>query len=601
MAKHRVEDDRNVDRPSRAHRAGAGTPTPHAGLAIGRRALLAGAAGVALSRLLPPQPRASGQEMRPDETFIPGDSIEAWALFNPAGGAPQGKLSVTRTPGTFRDGRGAVEYRYTRIPQQVELLGTAVLLTNLRTIETDVWSQVATTVVVGLEDRDGATFHWPVDLEPGKWRHVRIGPRDFRLNDDSKVKKSAVDPRRLGAGLAIADLGPLIGGRGPNVLRINALRVARDPLRTLHLPSTIDKQTLEISQSAYGQGPTVVQNGGVLKISAPRFALAGNVAVENGTLIVAGTALSLHGRYAHDLGLLAANGSLLRFADSIVSAQYPSGVGLDRRSLLEIVRTEFSGAAFTVSVLNGCAVTLERAKNPGEFILAPGGRITIAECEAVLLWLATGPRGTLKLTVPEGRAVEAWSLPRTNGTEVSIRKSRGILWGLISESGSDVAVEGSKLIAVGVHFGSPTKQVISGIRNGQPAANLTVGVSDRKLRLAQSAVGAWNFYAASGSRITLRDCTFGECIASETARLVVEQSTCDGTGGYVRAEGKGVLEVKRSHLIPDVVATEDATLLLEDCTVDGSLRAAGRARVRIVNTKIGGAVERFDGAAIERR
>lgn len=76
---------------------------------------------------------------------------------------------------------------------------------------------------------------------------------------------------------------------------------------------------------------------------------------------------------------------------------------------------------------------------------------------------------------------------------------------------------------------------------------------------------------------------------------------CDGTGGYLRAEGKGVMEIERSHLIPDLVATEDATVLLRDCVVDGSIRASGRARVRLVSTKVGGAIERFDGAVIERR
>ncbi len=570
-----------------------------------RRALIqaaaAGIMGVTLPRFSQVRPQAFGQEMHPDETVVACDRLDGWAVFNTGGQAAEGTISVTRVPGTFRKGAGAIEYRYRRTAGQVELLGTSVLLTNGRTIEVDVWSQVATTMVIGFEDRDGAAFHWAMDLEAGKWKRASVGMRDFRLNDDAKVKKPGVDPRRLGLGLAIADLGPLFGARGANVVRIDDLRVTRDPLRVVQLPSTIDGQTLRIAENGYGRGPVVIRNAGALNVSAGRFGLSGNVVVDASAFVVDGCALSLHGRYAHDLGMAGSNGSVLRLADTLVSAQYPSGVSLKERSRLEIVRTQFAGSGITVDVQSGCTVTLDGAKSPGEFILSPRARISVSDCEAVLIWLATGPGKRLELALPDGQAIPAWVSPSTIDAQIALRNSRGILWGLISESGSDVMVERSKLVAVGVHFSGAAKEAISGIKNRQPATRFILGVSDRKLQLTRSEVGAWNFYAGDRSEITLRDSTFGEGFASETARMTVTNCTCDGSGGYVRAEGRGVMEIAQSRLIPDLVATDEATLLLRDCVVAGSIRASGRARVRLVNTQVSGAVEKFDGAIIERR
>lgn len=569
-----------------------------------RRTFLRTAAGgvaLLLARVSQPRSPALGLETHEDETSVACDRLDGWALFNPGGRPPEGKLSITRIPGTFREGAGAVEYRYTRTPGHVDLLGTSVLLTSLRTIELDVWSQVATTLIVGFEDRDGATFHATIDLAAGKWQRASVGVRDFRLNDDSQVKKPGVDPRRLGLGVALADLGPVIGARGPNVLRISFMKITRDPLRVVQMPPALDRQTLKIAESGYGRGHAVVRNGGALNIAAPRFGLSGNVAVDAGAFVVQGCALSLHGRYAHELGIAGTHGAVIRFADAVVSAQFPSGISLADRSTLEIARTEFGEAGLTVDVQNGCAVALRGAKNPGEFILSPGSRIDVDDCEAVLLWLASGPGRLAAVAVPDGQMVHAWSSPAGSAAQITLRRSRGILWGLISQRGSDVVVERSKLVAVGVHFSGSAKEVISGIKNRQPTSNFTLSVSDRKLKVLRSEVGAWNFYAAEHSEITLQDSTFGEGFASQSARLTVQRCTCDGSGGYVRAEGRGIMEVDRSRLVPDVVATDEATLLLRDCIVEGSIRASGRANVRLVNTKVAGAVERYDGAVVERR
>ncbi len=107
-----------------------------------------------------------------DQDVFSCDSTKGWAAFDTAKGTPE----------LFTE-NGAIELRFVRKSGGITLLLAPVVLTNLRMIEFDVWSQEKTAIVLGFDDRDRAKFHAAVELQAGKWKHVRLQASEFGLND----------------------------------------------------------------------------------------------------------------------------------------------------------------------------------------------------------------------------------------------------------------------------------------------------------------------------------------------------------------------------------------------------------------------------------
>jgi len=555
--------------------------------------------GLVLLLLWPGLCAAWAEEPPRDETRLGCERLDEWVLL-PLGQEMQPKLSVTTAPDTFREGAGGLELTYVRKPLQLAALVPRVLLTGLQAVELDAWSGAATPLAATVTDRDGARFHAVATLEAGQWKRVRFAAGDFRLSDDSPVKAAAFNPDRLGGGLCLLDAGPIVGASGPNVLRLDGLLVTRQPLPVLALPAAIEGKAVAVTESGRIAKDVTIRRGGVLKITAPRVCLSANLLLEGGTLEFAGTAVALHGRFEHDLRWVAAQGSTIRLTDCVVGAAAMHSVALTGRSRLEAVRTEQAGARnFTVDVPSGCTAALEKTKFAGEFIVGPGGQVTLDDCEGALLWL-TPNNG--RLSLPDGKFVLSWSTPRNTGLDVQIKNSREIQWGLISPTGSNVTLQDSRLTAVAALFRGSSRQAVAGLKNGQAVADYQMPVADRNLKFTgASAVRTWNFYAAENADLALRDCVVGEVFALGNARLSLLNSTCDGSGGYVHAEGRGQLRLIKCRVTCDVVATENSAVSLEDSVVEGSVRAAGRAKVSLVNTRVTGALVRLDEAALEQK
>ena len=536
---------------------------------------------------------------QPDVDVVTCDSTtDGWLVLDTSGGSAQANLSVTRTPEAVREGAGALELSYERKPNVFAILLAPALLTNLRTIEFDVWSQAATTLALAVEDREGAKFHWAVEVQAAKWKRIRIGPGEFQLSDDSPVKKSRVEPKKLRYGFGLLDLAPAGGVEGANVLRVDNLRVTREPLSPVRLPAVVDGKTIEIASDGWWQGNVVIKNGGVLKITASRFVYSGDVTVENGKWETAGAALTLRGRFSHDLKILVGSQSSVRFRDSVLLCNTIHGMGVLEKGRLEIERTLVATGGFTVDLRSGSSVLLDRAQRVGEFIVSKGSRFTALDSEGALIWFTPAPEVEVRLKLPGGASVEHWVFPDGLGAQGSVQRSKSIAWGLVSTPASRIVVEEGELAGVGVVLGGKSEQKISGVRNGE---SVDLKLPDRTLRFEKAVVRAWNFYPAEQSSLELTAGTFGELLAFGEARALVEDSTCDGSGGYVRAEGRSTLTLRNCILTCAVVASEEATLVLENCAVQGAVTASGRSTVRLVNTKVTGTVERLDKAVVEKK
>lgn len=501
-----------------------------------------------------------------------------WTLTDFAGGKPEGATLTA-------DKALTLTYRRKVLTPLVH----SVSLTEFQELRLTLRSTVDGLFLVLLQDRDGASFHHPFTLKAGAITTVRLTPAGFRLNDDSKVKKAALDPKRVGTGYCLLDSGALLGAKGDNRLTIQTVEIARSPLNVL------DRQTIdgdiEITRSTVCQGDLFIAKGGRLKITAPRFVLRGNLCVQDATLEVEGTALSIPQRFNHQRGMVLAGRARLLLRNAYVATGVPIGLAMRDTSELSVDTVEFAGG-LTCEVQEGCRVSLRKATAPGEFIIAPGGKVAVEETVHVLLWFALGPEAKDGLSWPAGAEVKDFSF-----RQVRVRDSKNVLWGIISAPGSACSVENSNLLACGFLLTGESQVVFRDLRNKR---ELDDEVIDRRIRFVRSTVGAWNFYPSQKTRLVVERCTFGEIIAFQEARAEVRDSICDGSGGYVAAHNRSELRLVRCRISCLVVAREDATVILEDCDVSGDIHAADRATVRIVNTRISGHVDMDPGAVIER-
>jgi hypothetical protein len=112
------------------------------------------------------------------------DTTAGWVSVD-LGGKPLSK-------GGVKTEKGRLSFSYERTGPAL-LVHYAALLTGLQTLSLHIRSVQPATLVTFVEDRDGAKFHAPTILKAGQWTRVKLSPKNFRLNDDSPVKKSRLD------------------------------------------------------------------------------------------------------------------------------------------------------------------------------------------------------------------------------------------------------------------------------------------------------------------------------------------------------------------------------------------------------------------------
>jgi hypothetical protein len=79
--------------------------------------------------------------------------------------------------------------------------------------------------------------------------------------------------------------------------------------------------------------------------------------------------------------------------------------------------------------------------------------------------------------------------------------------------------------------------------------------------MINSEVATWNFYPASRSNITISNCIFGELLAFDTSNVLIQNSICDGTGGYLGAINHSFVIVISSFITSQVIAKENGFLI----------------------------------------
>jgi hypothetical protein len=510
---------------------------------------------------------------------------DGWFVVRPDRGPTAGKLATVRSA----DGTQMLQYRVQHDGE--EALLRPVPVAGFNKLSLKIWSQEKTLAAISLEDRDKAKFHALMPLEANHWTSLTLIPTDFTLNDDSPVKKAALDPQLLGPAFALIELGKMSGLKKPNVLRLASLQVEygeAPPSGSLALPAIIDGTVFNIIRSGSITQPITVRHGGKLVIKAPSVHLAADINLDHGSIVVDGGTFVVDSKFPHQFHFAVAHESSLAFEGCKFTTPFMIQLDMVDNSKLEIKQTEFlSGNGFTCNP-DKSTIVLEDVVKPGEFVIEKGSHFKVTGCHGVLLWLRLGPSQKIDLTLPPSNKIGHFAMPPESKLDLSVNESDWIFWALITEPGADVTIRNSNLMGSGMAFPLNTPIKIANLKNNTPSQSLHLNLPDRKLSFFDSTVKAWNFYPCQYSHLEIEDSTFGEMNSSDIAQVAIRNSVCDGSGGYIRVSDKSKAEIVNCTLNCPVVTANNGQLTLDHCKINGTTTASDDSLITLRGSTVNG-------------
>lgn len=309
--------------------------------------------------------------------------------------------------------------------------------------------------------------------------------------------------------------------------------------------------------------------------------------------------MTLESSFPHQRKIDLGKGSRVAVRESLFANAFLPSFEVREGASLEFDAMTPVGACTSTSIHGGGSVTVRNTRWPGEFMIFPGAKVSMEDTTMPLLWVTLGDNAKGRVSFPDGKRIDDWTLDPAMGIALSLRRCSEVNWGMISAPGSDVTVENTRFATAGITLWGEVK--LEGIRNGDAATGGRLHLPDRKIALSNTTVDVWNLYAGPGSTVTLKGCRVGECWSMGDADLTLADSECDGKGGYVTALDTSSFRLVNCKLDSEVIAQDGATMTLERCTVSRTVSASGRATLTLSGSKIPGAVQRIGDATVEEK
>ncbi|MFQ5651033.1 MAG: T9SS type A sorting domain-containing protein [bacterium] len=260
------------------------------------------------------------------------------------------------------------------------------------------------------------------------------------------------------------------------------------------------------------------------------------------------------------------------------------------------------GIAMTLGIAGHAAIFVDNCTGGMEFVISDSVDVDISNSTGFILWHTLAANSQANLTfpppnsvVPNASDVSSYSfsdaLPGVSGIHyaIDVQNTNVVFWALLPDATSDVTVNNSTMIACGFRYRGVSQDTVSGFVNDSSYVSFTAPLSDRSFNLNNSVVKAWNFYPQDNAQFVIRNSVFGEALTFDQATLTVENSVCDGTGGFFGAAQNSEIRVKRSIIKrigagPDIMVTRGASkVVLEESMVSGTVVANHTSRLVYAN------------------
>ncbi|MCW8131319.1 MAG: hypothetical protein KIS92_13300 [Planctomycetota bacterium] len=508
---------------------------------------------------------------------------------------------LDQSAGAAKTGKGALRFTYLRKEGRFDLLAINVPTTEMLQLEADVRTSTPGYFAIAVQDRDGARFNYGFELRNTNWRHLLITPDDFKLSDDSPVKKDKLDPERVTGGFALIDLSVYQKKTGINSLFVDNFVVQRKHMAVKNGGWHVTRDAV-VDVSSRINGTLLIERGVTLTVKAKRFAVNGNIQLKDGaTLRIEDAHAELLSAYNYQHNIAVGEKAKLELVRARMHLPVPWGVQLGKNAKAELEETVFGAAGFTFDVKESTTLSLLKTTGAGEAVIAANSVVRVNESAGILLWFAIPPGEPHRFEFPNGLRVDRWTAPSSAGQDAIVAGSQGIMWGLVPVDGCVLTVPGAELRTVGLFFRGNAPREVKGLSNNTTCSAETMRVGASRLNFGGSRIQTWNFYAVDKCELTVRECTFGEAVSFGDAKMVVVDATCDGSGGYFGAKERSQVTARNCKFVGRVIAHDEAKLVLEDCDIEGDAIAADRSSLTLINCKVTGRKVREPGAFLNER
>ncbi len=367
-------------------------------------------------------------------------------------------------------------------------------------------------------------------------------------------------------------------------------------------------ETVVLSSDRFVDGNLVILNngrltvtgGGALHLSHDVY-LFGNACLD----IRQGT-LRFRQEYAYQSALMAADQAAVEVTDGALDGNGHSfSVALAGSAAASFTRAEVVRGFATWALFDQSAATLVDCINAGEFV--PFGEVTlsIADSETVLLWMTLFDGTIIDTILPPPGDVAEFRLDVTTPWATNIPYAvhlvdcRNVMWALMGRSGAHATVRDSVLRAVGTIFERGHAVEIAGLADNTTLAAADFHWGDIDYTFHNTSVRSWNYYCRGTTRLTLRNCVFGELIVEENGEATVQESVCDGSGGYLGVFGDGRLVLFLSTNLSQLTCADRGVFIGFIASQLGrDVHAAGNAAMLWINCLLGSAPRALDAAGI---
>lgn len=389
--------------------------------------------------------------------------------------------------------------------------------------------------------------------------------------------------------------------------RIQIEKTASTEQNDLIVGYTDPNEVVTIEGDYFLDGNITIVNNGILKLNQANFRINGDIFIMgNGELQVHGGTFTVNQEYIYEHDAVIVQGGTLTLTDVDFHSNTQSwSIALTDSAEYILKNSRISDGFITAALMGKSRSIIRDSELPGEFLCMGENYLEFQGCDQILVWIVLPDTAVVDISLPDDSLLVNFQFSEDNSNitnvpySITIDSCTNVLWGLISESGSDATFYNTDFRTVGLYFMRSDSIAVTNITNESFHSDDIIHVSDRNLHLINCNVHTWSFYTAKNSNISINNCIFGELIAMDSSRAFVNNSVCDGSGGYLGAFQYSSILVVGSLIRSQVISREFGTLLGVYSAFTGSEIDSDESSVMLIaNTAIFTEPEAHDSALI---
>ncbi len=367
-------------------------------------------------------------------------------------------------------------------------------------------------------------------------------------------------------------------------------------------------ESITLTTDRVVDGNIIIANNGYLSVeNGARLTVTKGIWMLNTSVMeVTSASLYFQQSFSYQGQAIVSDNARLTCTDSIIDGSGHSfSIGVGGQAQVQWTNITVQNGFPTWGLLDQATVSVDGCVTAGEFLCLGTNQLDISNSDLVLLWLTLPDGSVVDVTLPPSGYVASWSVS-PNSTwatgipyTANITNCTNVWWAVMARSGCNGTFRDSSLRVVGSYFERANTVEVTGVANNQFQNDSSYAWGDVSLRFINSSVETWNFYSYGTTDLTLRSCLFGELLVAETGKGWVENSLCDGTGGYIGVFEDGFLVFARSTNLAQTTSRGNGILVSwGSALLNAQIDATDDSILQLVNTEYFGEPEAIDAAVI---